>query len=118
MKKLIGALKDFIKCIIVGSLISLVIILVVGIISLLVSKFDWRQSLEIVRSAMLIIGSLGIVLGALLILKKRNEKELQFKEQWQIKYNVFSYRIVVIVDSFIIILYGGVIDWLIISFIH
>lgn len=118
MEKLIRVIKDFIKCIFIGSCISFGIIVIVGIISLLVSKFDWRQSLEVVRSAILIIGSLGIVLGALLILKKRKEKELQFKEQWQKKYSIFSYRIVVIVDSFVIILYGGVIDWLIMSFIH
>jgi len=118
VEKLIRVIKDFIKCIFVSSCISFGIIIIVGIISLLVSKFDWRQSLEVVRSAILIIGSLGIVLGALLILKKRNEKELQFKDQWQKKYSIFSYRIVVIVDSFIIILYGGVIDWLIISFVH
>lgn len=118
MEKLIRIIKDFIKCIFVGSCISFGIIIIVGIISLLVSKFDLRQSLEIIRSAILIIGSLGIVLGALLILKKRKEKELQFKEQWKKRYSVFSYRVVIIVNSFIIILYGGAIDWLIMSFIH
>ncbi|MGG7059565.1 hypothetical protein ACQPUY_12020 [Clostridium nigeriense] len=116
MKKLIGALKDFIKCIIVGSLISLVIILVVGIISLLVSKFNWQQALQVVRSAFLIIGPLGMILGALLILKKRDEKELLFIDQWKKRYNVFSYKIVLIVVSLIIVLYGGAIDWFIISF--
>ena len=74
MEKLIGIIKDFIKCIFVGSCISFGIIVIVGIISLLVSKFDWGQSLEVVRSATFIIGSLGIVLGALLILKKRGRK--------------------------------------------
>ncbi|MGG7144065.1 hypothetical protein ACQPVP_11455 [Clostridium nigeriense] len=116
MKKLIGALKDFIKCIIIGSLISLIIILVVGIISLLVSKFNWQQELQVVRSALLIIGPLGMILGALLILKKRDEKELLFIDQWKKKYNVFSYKIVLIVVSLIIVLYGGAIDWFIISF--
>lgn len=116
MKKLIGVLKDFIKCIIVGSLISLAIILVVGIISLLVSRFNWQQALQIIRSALLIIGPLGMILGALLILKKRDEKELLFIDQWKKKYSVFSYKIVFIVVSLIIVLYGGAIDWLIISF--
>lgn len=118
MEKLIRIIKDFIKCLFVGSCISFGIIIIVGIISLLISKFDWIQSLQIVRSSILIIGSLGIVLGALLILKKRKEKELQFKEQWQKRYSVFSYRAVIIVNSFIIILYGGAVDWFIMSFIH
>jgi hypothetical protein len=116
MKKLIGALKDFIKCIIIGSLISLIIILAVGIISLLVSNFNWQQALQVIRSALLIIGPLGMILGALLILKKRDEKELLFIDQWKKKYNVFSYKIVLIVVSLIIVLYGGAIDWFIISF--
>lgn len=115
MKKLMGVLKDFIKCIIVGSIVSLAIILGVGIISLLVSKFNWQQSLQIIRSALLIIGPLGMVLGALLILKKREEKELVFIDQWKKKYSVLSYKIVLILVSLIIILYGGAIDWIIIS---
>ena len=116
MKKLNGVIKDFIKCIIFGSVISLVITFVVGIISLLISKFNWHQSLEIVRSTLLIIGPLGMVLGALLILKKKDEKELLFIDQWKKKYNEFSYKIVLIVISCIITLYGGVIDWLVVSY--
>lgn len=116
MKKLNLLIKDFIKCIIFGSFISLVITFVVGIISLLVSKFNWQQSLESIRSALLIIGPLGMILGAILILKKRDEKELLFIDQWKEKYNIFSYKIVLILVSCIIILYGGAIDWFIISF--
>lgn len=115
MKKLNGILKDLIKCIIVGSLISLAIILGMGIISLLVSNFNLQKSLNIVRSTLLIIGPLGMSLGAILILRKRDEKELLFIEQWKEKYSVFSYRIVLIVVSCIIILYGGVIDWIIMN---
>lgn len=116
MKKISGLLKDFIKCIIVGSFISLAIILIVGIISLLVSKFNWQQALQSVKSTLLIIGPLGMMLGAILILKKREEKELLYIEEWKKKYNILSYKIVLIVVSCIIILYGGVIDWLIINF--
>ena len=116
MQKLNGIIKDFIKCIIIGSFISLAIILGVGISSLIISKFNWQQSLNIVRSGLLIIGPLGMILGAILILKKRDEKELSFIDQWEKKYSVFSYRIVFIVVSCTIILYGGVIDWLIINF--
>ena len=116
MKKISGLIKDFIKCIIIGSFISLVIILIVGIISLLVSKFNWQQALQSVKSTLLIIGPLGMILGAILILKKREEKELLFIDQWKNKYNIFSYKIVLIVISCIIILYGGIVDWFIISF--
>ncbi|MDY6228126.1 MAG: hypothetical protein SPH93_10760 [Clostridium sp.] len=114
MEKINGMIKDFIKCIIIGSCISLVIILLVGIVSFLLSKFNLMYSLQIVRSSLLIIGPLGVMVGALLILKKRDEKELEFIDQWKKKFNVFTYKIVLILVSFIIILYGGVIDWIII----
>ena len=41
MGKLNGMIKDFIKCVIVGSCVSLGIIFIVGIISLLASKLNW-----------------------------------------------------------------------------
>lgn len=118
MEKINGMIKDFIKCIIIGSCISLVIILLVGIVSFLLSKFNLMYSLQIVRSSLLIIGPLGVIVGALLILKKRDEKELEFIDQWKKKFNVFTYKVVLILVSFIIILYGGVIDWIIICSIR
>ena len=111
MGKLNVMIKDFIKCVILGSCISLGIIFIVGIISLLISKFDLKQSLQIVRSTLLIVGPLGMMLGAILILKKRDEKSLTFLDQWEKKYNVFSYRIVFVVVSCVITLYGGFVDW-------
>ncbi|GAA0109429.1 hypothetical protein PMY56_08540 [Clostridium tertium] len=116
MQKLNGIIKDFIKCIIIGSFISLAIILGVGISSLIISKFNWQQSLNIVRSGLLIIGPLGMILGAILILRKREEKEFLFIDQWKEKYSVFSYKIVLIIIGLIIILYGGAIDWIIMNF--
>ncbi len=116
MKKMNEIIRDFFKCIITGSLISLGIILVVGIISLLVSGFNFSKVIQIIRSALLIIGPLGIILGAILILKKNNEEEFSFIDQWKRKYSVFSYKVVLIGVSFIIVLYGGVIDWIIITF--
>ena len=116
MKKVNELIRDFIKCIINGSAISLGIILVVGLISLLVTGFDFQKSIQVVRSTLLIIGPLGIILGAILILKNRNEEEFSFIDQWKKKYKVFSYKIVIILISFIIILYGGIIDWIIFTF--
>lgn len=116
MQKLNGIIKDFIKCIIIGSFISLAMILGVGIISLIISKFNWQQSSNIVRSGLLIIGPLGMILGSILILRRREEKKFLFIDQWKEKYSVFSYKIVLIIISLIIILYGGAIDWIIMNF--
>ena len=112
MEKLRKILKDFIKCLFTGSLISIGIIILIGIISLLITKFNWIQSLQVVKSTLLIIGPLGLMLGALLILKKREEKELIYIEQWKKKFNIFSYKVVLIVVSLVIVFYGGLIDWI------
>ena len=117
MKKINGIINDFIKCMIIGTLIALGIIFVIGIISLLILKFNFIQSLQIVRSSLLIIGPLGIMLGALLILKKRDEKQMVFIGDWEKKYKVLSYRVVLILVSIVIVLYGGIIDWLIFTII-
>ena len=113
MKVLNAILRDFFKCLIWGTIISLGIFIVIGIIALLANKFDIVKSLSIIRSALLIIGPLGMALGAFLILKKRTEKEFEFIEDWKEKYSVFSYRLVVILVSIIITLYGSIIDKLI-----
>ncbi len=112
MEKLRKILRDFIKCLFIGSLISIGIIILIGIISLLITKFNWINSLEIVKSTLLIIGPLGLMLGALLILKKREEKELIYIEQWKKRYNIFSYKVVLIIVSLVIVFYGGFIDWI------
>lgn len=112
MEKLNKILKDFTKCLVVGSLISFGIIIVIGIISLLVSKFNLIYSLQVIKSALLIIGPLGLMLGALLILKKREEKELKYIEEWKNKYSIFSYKTVLIIVSLVIVFYGGIIDWI------
>ena len=113
MDKINKFLKDFIKCMVFGSLISFGIIIVIGIVSLIITKFNLMLSLQYVKSALLIIGPLGLMLGALLILKIREEKELTFIEQWEKKFSMFSYRVVLILVSIVIVFYGGIIDWII-----
>ena len=112
MEKLSEVLKDFIKCLVVGSLISFGIIILIGIISLLISKFNLIYSLHVIKSTLLIIGPLGLMLGALLILKKRGEKELKYIEEWKNKYSIFSYKTVLILVSLVIVFYGSIIDWI------
>lgn len=113
MDKINKFLKDFIKCMVFGSLISFGIIILIGIISLIITKLNLIQSLQYVKSTLLIIGPLGLMLGALLILKKREEKELTFIEQWEKKFSMFSYRVVLILVSLVIVFFGGIIDWII-----
>ena len=112
MKKLVEFINDFRKCFIIGTLIDLLMVFAVGIFSLIISKFNFEQTIQNIRSILLIVGSLGMILGSLLIVNKRNTKELVFIDQWKEKYRILSYKAVLIVVSCIIILYGGIIDWI------
>lgn len=52
----------------------------------------------------------------LLIINIKNKGELAFIDQWKEKYNILSYKSVLIYVSSFITLYGGIIEWLIINF--
>ena len=104
MGKLNVMIKDFIKCVILGSCISLGIIFIVGIISLLISKFDLKQSLQIVRSTLLIVGPLGMILGAILILKKITKNKIVFLNIKIVFITVTSFRTLKFVNYIFLIL--------------
>ena len=103
MKRLVCLLRDLMKTLILGGIISIGIAIVIGLIALLVNK--------VIRSALLITGSFGLLLSAILIIKKKSESPLKYIDQWKEKFKVFSYKVVLIFSSIIILLCGGIIDW-------
>ena len=105
-------ISDSLKCIKLGSLLSLIIVVLMGIIGLLINKGNILESVYIIRGALLMIGSLAVILGSMLILKKRSEKELEHIEEWKEKYKKFSYKTVIILNGFVILSYGVFLDWL------
>lgn len=112
MRKTIEFMNDFKKCFIIGTLITFSIAFFVGIFSLIISKFNIEQAIQNVKSILLIVGSLGMILGAMLMISRKNRKELVFIDQWKEKYSILSYKTVLIVVSCVIVLYGGIIDWI------
>lgn len=112
MRKIVGFINDFIKGFIIGTLITFSIAFFVGIFSLIISKFNFEQAIQNIKSILLIVGSLGMILGGLLIINIKNRKELVFIDQWKEKYKILSYKTVLIVVSCVIVLYGGIIDWI------
>ena len=52
-----------------------------------------------------------IVFIIILIIKKKSESPLKYIDQWKEKFKVFSYKVVLIFSSIIILLCGGIIDW-------
>ena len=70
-----------------------------------------EQTIQNIKSILLIVGALGMILGAMLMISRKNRKELVFIDQWKEKFKVFSYKVVLIFSSIIILLCGGIIDW-------
>ena len=110
MKRLVCLLRDLMKTLILGGIISIGIAIVIGLIALLVNKGNIKTTIEVIRSALLITGSFGLLLSAILIIKK-SESPLKYIDQWKEKFKVFSYKVVLIFSSIIILLCGGIIDW-------
>ena len=70
MKRLVCLLRDLMKTLILGGIISIGIAIVIGVIALLVNKGNIKTTIEVIRSALLITGSFGLLLSAILIIKK------------------------------------------------
>ena len=111
MKRLVCLLRDLMKTLILGGIISIGIAIVIGLIALLVNKGNIKTTIEVIRSALLITGSFGLLLSAILIIKKKSESPLKYIDQGKEKFKVFSYKVVLIFSSIIILLCGGIIDW-------
>ena len=66
-----------------------------------------EQTIQNIKSILLIVGALGMILGVLLIINIKNKGELAFIDQWKEKCNILSYKSVLIYVSSFITLYGG-----------
>ena len=47
-----------------------------------------EQTIQNIKSILLIVGALGMILGVLLIINIKNKGELAFIDQWKEKYNI------------------------------
>ena len=116
MKYFKSILHDLIKCAKLATIISGVAVILSGIIGLIVNKGNFILAVQAIKATLLIVGSFGLILGSILLLKKNSEKEFEHINEWKEKYIKFSYKVVIVISSFIIIFYGSIIDWTIIIF--
>lgn len=108
-------INDIYNCLKFSTIISFVIIVAVGIVTMITSKANFQQVVLSIRGALLIIGGLVLLLGSILILSKKSKRKLENIEKWKEKYKFLSYKGVIIINGLIIITYGGIIDWLMIK---
>ncbi|MBE5991395.1 MAG: hypothetical protein E7247_03265 [Paenibacillaceae bacterium] len=108
---------DFYKCLKYSSMVSGILAVVTGVISFVISKGNLIASLESMKAILFAAGSMGLIMGAVSILRKDRENEKDWFE-WKKRFKIFSYRITISVMSIIILLYGCIIDELLFMFNH
>lgn len=110
MKKIIGYGEDIVKVTVIASIVSLALSLVISFIELLVHGIDLIKILEGVRMILLIVGSLGLLLWALFVIKKKNKELLKHERQWRAKFSELNFVAVLLIFSSIILFYGILCD--------
>ncbi|MBE5977802.1 MAG: hypothetical protein E7249_01540 [Paenibacillaceae bacterium] len=108
---------DFYKCLKYSSMVSGILAVVTGVISFVISKGNLIASLESMKAILFAAGSMGLIMGAVSILRKDRENEKDWFE-WKKRFKIFSYRVTISVMSIIILLYGCIIDELLFMLNH
>lgn len=111
MKKIKEFLEDLCRCVLMGLALSAIISIVVGIICVFIYKGNIINIINGIKTVLICIGALGMILVAILILKRNKEKTMEHINEWKKKYKVFSYKGVMLIVTITILICGGIIDW-------
>lgn len=112
MLKLKTILLDLLRCIKLSSLLAGLFILVSGLLSAILSKGHIVSILESMRGILFVAGSLGLLIGSIMLLRKRSEKQSDDLEDWKRKYKILSIKQMIVISSSLLIIYGCLVDWI------
>jgi integral membrane sensor domain MASE1 len=112
MERIKGYIEDIVKVTIIASMVSLALSLVISSIGLLIYGFDAIKILESVRMFLFMIGSLGLLLGALFVIKKKNNELLKHEREWKAKFREFNFVTVLLMFSSLVLFYGIIFDFM------
>lgn len=110
MYKILNIIKDIIKAIIVGLVISFILIVVSALGATLIKRGGTKITLEVIRSTLFIIGSLGLILFSGFILKKDARRSLRNNWKWRKQFQVINFIHVLLIIDIMILSSGIVID--------
>lgn len=111
MKKLSEIFKDIFRCIAMGIALSASISTVIAIICVFMYKGNIVNIVGGIKTVLICIGALGMILVAILLMKKKKEKPMEYINEWKKKYKVLSYKMVMLFVTLTILICGGIIDW-------
>lgn len=104
--------KDILKCTKYSCILSVILIIISGLVGLITSKANWMSVLESMKATLFIVGSIGLLIGAVSILLKHRTRngELEEMEEWKSKFHCISFKVAVITISFVVIICGCIVD--------
>ncbi|MDF2869943.1 MAG: hypothetical protein K0R05_1518 [Anaerocolumna sp.] len=108
--KLKNYLMDILKAMVIGLITSGTVIILIGIIALIVNRGSLLPSLTVVRSALCIIGALGLIISAAMLIKKKNDVSEDYEKEWRAHFKQFNLLGVILTASSVLLLSAGTID--------
>ncbi len=109
-------LLDILKAMAVGLITSGIIIILVGVIALIVNHGLFQTGLTVVRSALCILGALGLIISAAMLISKKNGVSKDYEKEWQAHFNHINLLGVILTVSSALLLIAGGIDSLLYIF--
>ncbi len=103
-------LMDILKAMVIGLITSGIVIVLIGVIALIVNSGSILPSFTVVRSALCIIGALGLIISAAMLLTKRNGVSKDYEKEWRAHFNHFNLLGVILTVSSALLLIAGGID--------
>lgn len=107
---------DFYKCLKYSSFVSGILVMLIGVCSFVISRGNLITALESIKAVLFAVGSIGLIMGAVSIIKKDREKDRDWLE-WKKRFEIFTYRVTISIISIIILLYGCIIDEILFMFV-
>jgi hypothetical protein len=105
-------IKDSGKSIIIGLMIGGSIAFLTVLISLITGNVQLSNILEMIKSALCMVGAFGLFLSAAFILMKKSTITEEHSSQWRIHFKKINMAMVFIIVSSTILLVAGGVDYL------
>lgn len=110
MDKIMYFLKDIIKSLRVGIIVSVTLILASALVAAVAKQGNIILILDIVKNTLFFIGSLGLFVFAGFTAKIESRRPLEHKDQWREHFKVLNFANVLIVIDITILVSGILLD--------
>lgn len=110
MDKIMYFLKDIIKSLKVGIIVSVILILSSALFGAIAKQGNIILTLDIVKNTLFFIGALGLFVFAGFTAKRESRRPLEHKNQWKEHFKVLNFVNVLMVIDITILVSGILLD--------